>query len=473
MRRSSDDQPTDLFDHAVEMAAGAEMPLAARMRPRSLDEFIGQEHIVGPGKLLRRAIETDELRSVIFWGPPGCGKSSLASIVARSTKSHFENFSAVTSGVADIRKIIEKARERRKLYGRKTILFVDEIHRFNKAQQDAFLPHVEDGTVTLIGATTENPYFEVNSPLISRSRIFKFEQLGDEQIERLIRTALEDPDRGLGSYNVEVTPDAMEFMVGMANGDARGVLNALELAALTVPPDESGARLITVEVAEEAIQQRALNYDKDGDNHYDVISAFIKSMRGSDPDAALYWLARMIAAGEDPRFIARRIVIQAAEDIGNADPMALVVATAAAHAVEYVGMPEARIPLAQATVYLACAPKSNASCVGLLRALKDVAEQRVQPVPIHLRDSSYRGARHLGHGKGYKYPHDYPGGYVEQQYMPDGAQSQIYYEPTDRGREAKIKERLDRVRGKADTRSGDAETREEGARAQGDASAAE
>ena len=459
MRRSSDDQPVDLFDHAAETAAGTEMPLAARMRPRNLDEFIGQEHIVGPGKLLRRAIESDELRSAIFWGPPGCGKSSLASIIARTTSSQFENFSAVTSGVADIRKIIEKARERRKFYGRKTILFVDEIHRFNKAQQDAFLPHVEDGTVTLIGATTENPYFEVNSPLISRSRIFRFEQLGDEQIERIIRQAIDDKERGLGSYNVRITDEAMEFLVGMANGDARGVLNALELAALTVSPDEDGVRLVTVEIAEEAVQQRALSYDKDGDNHYDIISAFIKSMRGSDPDAALYWLARMVSAGEDPRFIARRIVIQAAEDIGNADPMALVVATAAAHAVEYVGMPEARIPLAQATVYLACAPKSNASYTGLLRALKDVTEQRIRPVPIHLRDSSYRGANKLGHGKGYKYPHSFPGGYVRQQYMPEGVQTQAYYEPTDRGREAKIREWLDRIRGTAETEGrGESET---------------
>ncbi|MBP6963415.1 MAG: replication-associated recombination protein A [Armatimonadetes bacterium] len=450
MRRSDDDQPTDLFDHAATKAAESEAPLAARMRPRTLDEFIGQEHIVGPGKLLRRAIETDELRSVIFWGPPGCGKSSLASIIARTTKSHFDNFSAVTSGVADIRKIIEKARERRKFYGHKTILFVDEIHRFNKAQQDAFLPHVEDGTIVLIGATTENPYFEVNSPLISRSRIFRFEQLGDEQMEQIIRQAIEDEERGLGKFRVEVAEEAMRFMVGIANGDARGVLNALELAALTIPPDEEGRRLVTVELAEEAIQQRAISYDKDGDNHYDIISAFIKSMRGSDPDAALYWLARMIYAGEDARFIARRIVIQAAEDVGNADPMALVLATAAAHAVEYVGMPEAQIPLAQAAVYLACAPKSNASYLGISRALKDVAERRTEPVPLHLRDTNYRGARQMGHGRGYKYPHDFPGGYVEQRYVPEGAQSQPYYEPTERGREAKFKARLDRIRGKSE-----------------------
>ena len=428
----------------------SEAPLAARMRPRALDEFFGQEHIVGPGKLLRLAIEAGEPGSAIFWGPPGSGKSSLAAIIAKTSKSAFENFSAVTSGVADIRRIMEKAKERRKLYGQQTILFVDEIHRFNKAQQDAFLPHVENGTIVLIGATTENPYFEVNSPLISRSRIFRFEQLTNEQVERIARTALEDKERGLGKCNVVVDDEAMAHLVDIANGDARGVLNALEMAALTVPPDEDGRRVVTLEIAEEAIQHRALQYDKDGDNHYDVISAFIKSMRGSDPDAALYWLARMIYAGEDPRFIARRMVIQAAEDVGNADPMALVVATAAAHAVEYVGMPEAQIPLAQAAIYLACAPKSNASYVGISRALKDVAEKRAEPVPIHLRDANYRGAGNLGHGKGYKYPHSYPGNWVEQQYMPDGVKSQPYYEPSDNGCESKIKERLNKLRKKQD-----------------------
>lgn len=445
-REKADSQSADLFDEAAEASARFEAPLAARMRPRTLDEFIGQDHIIGPGRLLRRAIENDELVSAIFWGPPGCGKSSLASIVARTSKAAFENFSAVTSGVADIRAIIAKAKERRKLYGHKTILFVDEIHRFNKAQQDAFLPHVEDGTIVLIGATTENPYFEVNSPLISRSRIFRFESLNNEQIRRVIEQAIEDTERGLGKWQVTLTEDAMEHLVNVANGDARAALNALEMAALTVPPDENGKRVVTLEVAEEAIQHRALSYDKDGDNHYDVISAFIKSMRGSDPDAALYWLARMIYAGEDPRFIARRMVIQAAEDVGNADPMALVVATAAAHAVEYVGMPEAQIPLAQAAVYIACAPKSNAVYKGISRALKDIAERRVEPVPIHLRDTNYRGASRLGHGKGYKYPHDYPGNWVEQSYLPDGVQSQPYYEPTDNGREAKIKERLSELR---------------------------
>jgi len=442
----SESQPVDLFDRAVQASAGSEMPLAARMRPRTLDEFVGQEDIIGPGKLLRRAIETDELGSAIFWGPPGCGKSSLAFIIAQTSEAAFESFSAVTSGVADIRRIIEKAKERRKLYDRKTILFVDEIHRFNKAQQDAFLPHVENATIVLIGATTENPYFEVNSPLISRSRIFRFEQLNSEQVEQIVRMALEDKERGLGNWNVVVGDDAMEHLVNIANGDARAALNALEMAALTVPPDENGNRLVTLEIAEEAIQHRALKYDKDGDNHYDVISAFIKSMRGSDPDAALYWLARMIYAGEDPRFIARRMVIQAAEDVGNADPMALVVATAAAHAVDYVGMPEAQIPLAQAAIYLACAPKSNSSCKGISRALKDVAEKRAEPVPIHLRDTNYRGASKLGHGKDYKYPHDYPDNWVEQQYMPDGVKSQPYYEPTENGHESKIKERLDGLR---------------------------
>jgi putative ATPase len=444
-------ESTDLFDRtdARPGQTNAGMPLAARMRPRSLDDFIGQEHIVGVGKLLRRAIESDDLQSAIFWGPPGCGKSSLAAIIAQTTKSHFENFSAVISGVADIRKIIEKARERTKFYGQHTILFVDEIHRFNKAQQDAFLPHVENGAVVLIGATTENPYFEVNSPLISRSRIFRFEALTNEQIEIIMRAAMADTERGLGKWNVMIEDDAMTHLVDIANGDARTSLNALELAALTVPPDETGRRLITLEVAEEAIQRRVLKYDKDGDNHYDVISAFIKSMRGSDPDAAIYWLARMIYAGEDARFIARRIVIQAAEDVGNADPMALVLATSAAHAVEYVGMPEAQIPLAQAAVYLACAPKSNASYVGINRALKDVAEKRAEQVPIHLRDTSYRGASKLGHGQGYKYPHSFPGNWVEQRYMPEGIKSGPYYEPTENGHEAKIKRRLESL-GKTD-----------------------
>lgn len=439
------EQPADLFDQD-QAATNSDMPLAARMRPRTLDEFVGQEHITGPGKLLRRAIETDELRSAIFYGPPGCGKSSLAAIIARTTSSKYENFSAVTAGVADIRKIIDLAKERRKLYGAKTILFVDEIHRFNKAQQDGFLPHVEDGTIVLIGATTENPYFEVNSPLISRSRIFRFENHTSAQIERILRAAIEDTERGMGNWNMDVLEDALSHIVDVANGDARTALNALEMAAFAIMPDEAGRRTLTLEIAEEAIQQRAINYDKNGDNHYDVASAFIKSMRGSDPDAALYWLARMVYAGENPRFIARRIVILASEDIGNADPMALVVANAAAHAVEYIGMPEAQLNLAQAVTYMACAPKSNASYLGFNRAMKDVKEARTEPVPIHLRDASYKGAKTFGHGQGYKYPHDFAGHWVKQEYMPDGVKSCVYYEPTTNGREAKIKMRLDTLR---------------------------
>jgi putative ATPase len=428
--------------------SGTQAPLAARMRPRNLDEFVGQEHILGPGKLLRRAIEEDELTSVILWGPPGCGKSTLASIIAGRSKSAFENFSAVTSGVADLRKVIERAAERLRLNGRKTILFVDEIHRFNKSQQDAFLPYVEDGTVTLVGATTENPYFEVNSPLISRSRIFQFAALTNEQLAGILRTAMADEDRGLGKYQVEIDDDALKHMVEVSGGDARNALNALELAVMTTQPDDRGVRRINVEIAAEAIQRRVLKYDKNGDNHYDAISAFIKSMRGSDPDAALYWLARMINAGEDPKFIARRMIIQAAEDVGNADPMALVIANAAAHAVQFVGLPEAQIPLAQAAIYISCAPKSNASYLGISRAMKDVAERNAPPVPIHLRDTNYPGAKKLGHGAGYKYPHDFPGHHVEQEYVPESAKSGPYYEPSEHGHEAKIKKRLEDLREK-------------------------
>lgn len=437
----------DLFGETTQKRE-PDQPLAARMRPRTLDEFVGQEHIVGPGSLIRRAIETDEVPSLIFWGPAGCGKSTLAAIIAANTSARFENFSAVTSGVPDIRKVIQRAREARKAASRKTILFIDEIHRFNKAQQDALLPHVEDGTVLLIGATTENPYFEVNSPLLSRSRILRFEPLTDEHVRLIVQRALQDSERGLGGMNLVVDPEALDHIIDIAQGDARSALNALELAALAAPVDpETGARRISLDTAEQAVQKRVLKYDKSGDNHYDTISAFIKSMRGSDPDATVYWLARMLAAGEDPKFIARRIVIQAAEDVGNADPMALVVATAAADAVQFVGMPEAQIPLAQAAIYLACAPKSNASYVAISRANKDVAEKKGPPVPKHLRDSSYPGAKALGHGEGYKYPHDFPGHYVEQQYLPPGAADGPYYEPTDHGHEARFKERLARLRG--------------------------
>ena len=440
----------DLFGNAGRETQ-SDQPLAARMRPRSLDELVGQEHIVGPGTLLRSAIERDELSSMIFWGPPGSGKSTLAAIIANTTRARFENFSAVTSGVPEIRKVIQRARELRKASGRRTILFIDEIHRFNKAQQDALLPHVEDGTIALIGATTENPYFEVNSPLISRSRIFRFEPLSDEHVRALLDRALSDAERGLGAQRIRVEPEALDHIVNVAQGDARSALSALELAAGATPPDaDTGARCVTLEIAEQAVQKRVLNYDKDGDNHYDAISAFIKSIRGSDPDAAVYWLARMLSAGEDPKFIARRIVIQAAEDVGNADPMALVVATAAAQAVQFVGLPEAQIPLAQAVIYLACAPKSNASYKAISHANKDVAERKGPPVPVHLRDASYPGAKALGHGKGYLYPHDFPGHYVEQEYLPDAAKSEPYYVPTEHGHEAKFKQRLEALKRETD-----------------------
>jgi putative ATPase len=438
---------SDLFNERTAQAKSWQ-PLAARMRPRTLDEFVGQDEIVGQGSILRAAIENDDLTSMIFWGPPGCGKSTLAAVIAEHTNHAFEPFSAVTSGVPEIRKVIQRARERLKANGQKTILFIDEIHRFNKAQQDALLPHVEEGTILLIGATTENPYFEVNSPLISRSRIFKFEALTDENVRGLVLSAIEDKERGLGNENLQVDDDAIAHIVDIAQGDARSGLSAVELAAKATPTDpRTGAKHISLQTAEQAVQKRVLNYDKNGDNHYDTISAYIKSMRGSDPDAAVYWLARMLTAGEDPKFVARRLVIQAAEDVGNADPMALVVATAAAQAVQFVGMPEAQIPLAQATIYLACAPKSNASYLAINRANTDVSERKAPPVPAHLRDANYPGAKALGHGKGYKYPHDYPGHHVEQEYLPAGTAAGPYYEPTDHGHEAKFKQRLERLRG--------------------------
>jgi len=418
------------------------MPLAARMRPRTLDEFVGQEQIVGPGTYLRTAIEKDELSSIILYGPAGTGKSTLASIIAEYTKAQFEPYSAVTSGVADIRKVTQQAKKRMEVQGQKTILFVDEIHRFNKAQQDAFLPFVEDGTIILVGSTTENPFFEINAPLVSRSRIFVFEPLSDEQIGAIVDRAVADEERGLGKFEIELTPEARGHIINLANGDARAALNALE-AAVQAARAEDGRRTVTLELVEDAAQRRALKYDKSGDTHYDVISAYIKSMRGGDPDAALYWLARMISAGEDPRFIARRLVIQAAEDVGNADPMALVLATAAAHAVEYVGLPEAQIPLAQATAYVASAPKSNAAYLAISRAMGDVRSRQVPLVPKHLRDASYPGAKELGHGGGYKYPHDAPGHFVPQEYLPKGTKSRRYYEPTQQGYEKKIRARLE------------------------------
>ncbi len=444
----------DLFDDTpsggkTPASAAPNTPLAARMRPRTLEEFVGQAQIIGPETLLRRAIEEDALTSVIFYGPPGVGKSTLAGIIANTTKAHFENFSAVTQGVPDLRKVIEAASIRRKLYGTKTVLFIDEIHRFNKSQQDALLPHVENGTVVLIGATTENPYFEVNAPLLSRARVFTFAPLNDEQLGALLDRAIADTERGLASLNIVLEPEARAHLIDKANGDARTALNALELAATTTRPESRKAdavRRITRAIAEEALQRRALIYDKTGDNHYDTVSAFIKSIRGSSPDAGLYYLAKMLASGEDARFIARRLVILASEDIGNADPMGLLIANAAAHAVEYVGLPEAQLNLAQAVTYLASAPKSNASYLGLKRAQADVETERARPIPKHLRDSRSGTGRPQPSDTPYLYPHDYPGGYVSQPYLPDGVQSQPYYEPTDHGHEATIKARLDAFR---------------------------
>lgn len=409
-------------------------PLAARMRPRSLDEYAGQEQIIGRGRLLRRAIEADQLSSLIFYGPPGVGKTSLARVIANSTSSDFRQLSAVGSGIADIREILQAAKENLELYNMRTVLFIDEIHRFNKAQQDALLPAVEDGTIILIGATTENPYFEVNGALLSRSRIFRLLPLELRHIKALLLQALRDKERGMGNYNVDMAEDALEHIAKSCSGDARTAYNALELAILTTAPAEDGVRHITLEVAAESIQQKALHYDKSGDNHYDVISAFIKSMRGSDPDAALHYLARMIRAGEQPEFICRRIIICAAEDVGLADPRALEVAVAAMNAVHFVGWPEARIPLAMAAIYVANAPKSNSAITGIDEALADVDKLGDFAVPPHLRDAHYSGAKEFGHGVDYKYAHAF-GGYVEQQYLPDALVGKRYYRRCGNGEE--------------------------------------
>src|SRR5579871_4911292 len=446
MPSSSSDSLFDADDTAHSAALPAidpHAPLAARMRPRTLEEFAGQEGVVGPGTLLRRAIEQDRLTSVLFWGPPGSGKSTLAQIIARTTKARFENYSAVTSGVADIRKVIEQAKERKRKLGQKTILFIDEIHRWNKSQQDALLPHVEDGTVVLIGATTENPYFEVNAPLLSRSRLFRFERLSDAAIRALLERALQDTERGLGNLQLAADSEALDFLAQIAGGDARNALTALEAAAQATVPDASGIRRLTLALAEEGAQARQLGYDKDGDEHYDTISAFIKSLRGSDPDAALYWLAKMLMAGEDIKFIARRLVILASEDVGNADPMALVLANAAAQAVMFVGLPEAQLTLSQAVTYLAAAPKSNAATIAIGRAMEEIQTHGTKPVPKPLRDSHYPGGKAMGHGTGYLYPHDFPDHYVEQQYLPDDIQGTPFYEPTEQGAEARIKKRME------------------------------
>lgn len=435
-----------LFDHHRQQLQQQLAPLAERMRPRTLDEVRGQQQIIGPGRLLRRAILADRLSSLIFYGPPGTGKTTLARVIAQTSKMAFEQLNAVTAGVADIRRVVGEAKERLGVAETRTILFVDEIHRFNKAQQDALLPYVEDGTIVLIGATTENPYFEVNPPLVSRSRVFRLESLSEADLRQVLLEALRDPVRGLGNYQAELADEALQHLVRVANGDARSALNALELAVLTTEPGADGVRRVDLAVAAESIQQRAVVYDKNGDQHYDTISAFIKSMRGSDPDAALYWLARMIYAGEDPVFIARRIVICAAEDVGNADPHALLVATAAAQAAAMLGLPEARIPLAQAVSYIACAPKGNAVTVGIDAALADVANQATVAVPKHLRDAHYKGAEKLGHGVDYRYPHDWPGHFVRQQYLPDNLLGRRYYQPSNSGYEKVHRERLEQWR---------------------------
>lgn len=418
-------------------------PLAARMRPRNLDEFVGQSHILAPGQLLRRAIEADRIQSLIFYGPPGTGKTSLAQIIANQTKSQFERLSGVESNVSDMRRVLTSAANRLENKGQSTLLFVDEIHRFNKSQQDVLLPDVESGVVRLIGATTHNPFFFVNSPLVSRSQIFELQPLGENDLLKLLERALADEERGLGFMKIKADSEALQHLAKVADGDARKVLNSLEIAALTTPPSNDGFIHISLNIAEQCIQKKAIVYDGDGDAHYDTISAFIKSMRGSQPDAALYWLAKMIHAGEDPRFITRRIVICAAEDVGLADPMALVLANAAHQAAEFVGWPEARIPIAEAAIYIATANKSNSAITSIDAALEDVRSGRTLPVPEHLRDAHYSGAKRLGHGEDYKYAHDYPGHFVAQDHL--GA-AKTYYTPTDQGVEKKIKDRLDKWR---------------------------
>ena len=423
------------------------MPLAARMRPRSLEEFAGQRHIVGPGSLLRRAIQADRLGSLIFYGPPGTGKTTLAAIIANQTKSHFEQISAVTSGVAQVRELLEQARSRLEMYNSTTILFIDEIHRFNRSQQDALLPAVEAGTILLIGATTQNPYFGVNGALLSRCRIFELYPLSEQDVSQVLDAALADEERGLGQLDITLEAEGRKHIIDMADGDARTALNALELATLTTPPSPAGTVVIDRQVAEQSVQKKAVRYDKDGDNHYDVISAFIKSIRGSDPDAALFWLARMLDAGEDPLFIARRLFISASEDVGNADPLALLVAEAAFRSVEVLGLPEARIALAQATTHLACAPKSNSSYIALDKATEAARRATGALVPNHLRDKHYPGAQKLGHGDNYRYPHDFPGNYIAQQYLPDKLSADRYYRPGENGYEKRIRMWLEKTKG--------------------------
>ena len=436
----------DLFDYARQKNGRKEAPLAGRMRPENLDEVVGQEHIIGKDKLLYRAIQADKLSSIIFYGPPGTGKTTLAKVIAQTTQANFVQMNATTSGKKEMQEAVKEAKEALGMSQKKTILFIDEIHRFNKAQQDFLLPFVEDGTIILIGATTENPYFEVNQALISRSNVFELKSLEAEDIKKLLVRAVTDDEKGMGIYQAKVTDEALDFLADMAEGDARSALNAIELGILTTEPGENGQIVIDIGVAQECIQKRVMRYDKGGDNHYDIISAFIKSMRGSDPDAAVYYLARMIDAGESVTFISRRIMICASEDVGNADPQALQVAVAASLAVERVGLPEARIILAQAVTYVAGAPKSNAAYMAVNQALEAVRKRKNGMVPNHLRDASYKGASKLGRGIGYRYAHDYPGHYVKQQYLPDELMGTVFYEPTENGYEKNIRKYLDSLR---------------------------
>lgn len=438
----------DLFDYMRETTKEKESPLASRLRPTTLDEVVGQQHIIGKDKLLYRAIKADKLSSVIFYGPPGTGKTTLAKVIANTTSAEFTQINATVAGKKDMEEVVNKAKELKGMYQKRTILFIDEIHRFNKGQQDYLLPFVEDGTIILIGATTENPYFEVNGALLSRSSVFELRPLSQEEVETLILRAVQDEKKGMGSYHAVIEEDALHFLADLAGGDARSALNAVELGILTTPRSEDGMIHITLEVASECIQKRVVRYDKTGDNHYDTISAFIKSMRGSDPDAAVYYLAKMLYAGEDIKLIARRIMICASEDVGNADPMALNVAVSAAQAVERIGMPEAQIILSQAVLYVATAPKSNSACNAVFAAMDNVKKYKTT-VPVHLQDAHYRGSAKLGHGIGYKYAHDYPNHYVKQQYLPDEIKDAVFYEASDNGYEQTIKAHMKRIKDEA------------------------
>ena len=438
----------DLFDYMREQNMEKEAPLASRLRPTTLDEVVGQQHIIGKDKLLYRAIKADKLSSIIFYGPPGTGKTTLAKVIANTTSAEFTQINATVAGKKDMEEVVNKAKELKGMYQKRTILFIDEIHRFNKGQQDYLLPFVEDGTIILIGATTENPYFEVNGALLSRSSVFELRPLSQEEVETLILRAVQDEKKGMGSYHAVIEEDALHFLADLAGGDARSALNAVELGILTTPRSEDGMIHITLDVASECIQKRVVRYDKTGDNHYDTISAFIKSMRGSDPDAAVYYLAKMLYAGEDIKFIARRIMICASEDVGNADPMALNVAVSAAQAVERIGMPEAQIILSQAVLYVATAPKSNSACNAVFAAMDNVKKYKTT-VPVHLQDAHYKGSAKLGHGIGYKYAHDYPNHYVKQQYLPDEIRDAVFYEASDNGYEKTIKAHMKRIKDEA------------------------